>query len=525
MERDVFISYKKDNAGNNFANRLKANLESMGYSVYFNADENGGDVFPEEIRLAIEGCKDFVLIVSQQCLEQLKTNGKIDWVREEILIAKKSDKHIVPILMEGVRMPKDKEDMPECLRFLPDINGLEMPEVYDVSPLDKLVSSFKSKPEKDDVFRDTSNSNPLFKLNSSIAELEEQSDNGSREAMYELACLYYYGFTDSDVKGRNYPKAYKYLKKLTDDCTFKDKYYLEALSMLGEMSYFGLIPRDSQSYEKALVYYGKSKHVSGFSYREFAYMTSRGCGCDFDFENTVNTYREAADNGDTVAIVGLANTYKIYGKFKEAEKMFKKAGAHPEALYELGMLYRNGVLNNPPMPDMEKAAFYFQRAIDTGRCPPAVYHELGRLYFTPCADFPKDFKAAEKYFLTAAEMGERHAQYKLGLMYQYGFVEKDYDKAIFYHTQAAKQGIMFSSYQLSLIYQEEGYINYHKAYLYAKQAADHGVMEAEYILGMLLFWGRGCVADIDCAYEYFEKSAIHGMPQALFMMEKIKKLD
>ena len=39
MDYDIFISYKNDGEGNNFAARLKESLDHSGYSVYFNSHE------------------------------------------------------------------------------------------------------------------------------------------------------------------------------------------------------------------------------------------------------------------------------------------------------------------------------------------------------------------------------------------------------------------------------------------------------------------------------------------------------
>ena len=132
MKKDIFISYKNDNAGNNFAERLKRDLENHKYSVYFNSDEKHSGNFPEKLRTAVEDCKDFILIVSQKCLDQLIENKKIDWIREEILTAKNAGKPIIPIMLDGVKMPSDVEVMPEELRFLPMIDNITMPEKYDI---------------------------------------------------------------------------------------------------------------------------------------------------------------------------------------------------------------------------------------------------------------------------------------------------------------------------------------------------------------------------------------------------------
>lgn len=82
----------------------------------------------------------------------------------------------------------------------------------------------------------------------------------------------------------------------------------------------------------------------------------------------------------------------------------------PAAEYQLGMMYRNGVLSDPPRPDYFRAASYFQHAIESGQCDADACYQLGRLYFTPTGDFPKDFRLA-------AEKGSKEAHSKLDLQF------------------------------------------------------------------------------------------------------------
>lgn len=284
------------------------------------------------------------------------------------------------------------------------------------------------------------------------------------------------------------------------------------------------MPRQPQSYAVALEHHEKAKKVSGFSAREAAYLRSRGCGCEFDYDSIVDYYLNAIEQGDNVAIIGLASFYLSYGKYKEAADLYRRtSNVWPEAEFQLGMLYRNGVLENPPKPDFFKAAFYFQHAISSGRCSAEVYHELGRLYFTPVGDFPKDFKEAEKNFLIAADMGNKEAQYKLGIMYEYGYIKQDIEKAVYYHKLAAEQGVSFSAYHLALLYQNPICKNYHEAFRYAEIAAQKGVMEGEFILGVFLYYGRGCIADENRAYKYLKRAREHGMCAAEIFLDKISE--
>lgn len=92
MKKDIFISYRNDGVGSNFAARITSDLRNSGYSVYFNPDEARSDDFPERLKQAIESCKDFICIVTETYISQLKQNDKICWVRDELLYAKKLEK-------------------------------------------------------------------------------------------------------------------------------------------------------------------------------------------------------------------------------------------------------------------------------------------------------------------------------------------------------------------------------------------------------------------------------------------------
>ncbi len=51
-DKDIFLSYRNDGSGQNFAARLEKDLSDVGYSVYFNPNEMGASDFPERLRRA-----------------------------------------------------------------------------------------------------------------------------------------------------------------------------------------------------------------------------------------------------------------------------------------------------------------------------------------------------------------------------------------------------------------------------------------------------------------------------------------
>ena len=207
--KDIFISYKNDGEGNNFAARLSKDLRDRGFSVYFNPDEQHAGDFPDRLRLAVEECKDFLLIVTRACLEQLINNEDVDWIREEVLTAKKHKKNIIPLLMPNTSMPKDNTIMPDALRFLPNQDAITMPETYDRSPLDQMLSWLVSKGIKDDEYKDAFNLNSNFDVQKKFESIMVESNAGNVRAKYQLALFYYYGITSEDGQSvRDYKKAF-----------------------------------------------------------------------------------------------------------------------------------------------------------------------------------------------------------------------------------------------------------------------------------------------------------------------------
>ena len=134
MKKDIFISYRNDGIGNNFATRLTSDLKQQGYSVYFNPDEAHSGDFPERLEQAIAECKDFICIVTNEYLANLIANEKVCWIREELLAAKENGKNIVPLLVNNAEMPGDASVLPEKLQFFSKIDAFIFPEQYISSP-------------------------------------------------------------------------------------------------------------------------------------------------------------------------------------------------------------------------------------------------------------------------------------------------------------------------------------------------------------------------------------------------------
>lgn len=521
MAKDIFISYRNDGCSNHFAHRLAEDLMELGYSVYFNPNEQHSDSFPDRLKNAVKSCKDFILVLSPGCMERLLRDDDVDWVREELLTAKENGKHILPVLVDGAVMPSRIEEMPEKLRFLPYVDAIKLPDEYKHSPFSSLLGDLLSKQDGKDSYKDTFNSNPDFQVDGVFTQLLSEAKAGSVEAMYELGMMCYYGVTSVQSQSKwDYEQAVFWLRKVSgSDHPLRH----HADNILARMYYNGTVPAEPQSYEKAMEYIERAAPYSDYAKAQKAYHLREGLGCEFDYRKNLEFMKDGIGNGDNMMAMGLANFYIKYGKYAEAMEVYDSIeNLTPDINYRIGMLYRNGVLTDPPKPDFVQAAFYLRNAADENHIMAA--YEYGMLCFRPTGRFRKDFRSAQKYLQIAADGGLGDAQYVLGFMYKSGHVTRDLHKAAEYLEKAMAQGHSFSAMELASVYQQPELQNYQRAYECAQMAADHGIAEGELLLANLLFLGRGCEADVNKAYALYTRAYQHGMHYASVMLERIEKL-
>lgn len=516
LKKDIFISYRNDGIGNNFATRITNDLRNSGYSVYFNPDEARSGDFPERLKQSISECKDFICIVTEDYITQLIANNKICWIREELLCAREFGKNIIPLLINGATMPSDASELPEDVRFFPNIDAYTFPEQYINSPYSLLCGVLLSKNDGKHGFRDVYNSSTLFNSDQSLESILSRAQNGDISAMFDAGIYYYYGISG----GKDERKAALWLKKVSST---ESEYAPIADKFIARMYYAGSMPRENQSYEKSYEYHVKSAQNDLYAAGQVGYMQSIGCGCQYDYEKAEAYFLSVLDTMDNPRKDTVCKFYMEHGEFKKAANIYKEmADTYPNAAYQLGIMYKRGVLTTPFMPDYTKAAMYLQMAFDNGLTTAAL--DLGMLYFNPTGAFKKDFVKAQKYFKIAAKNGNVGAQYLLGYMFYYGHVEKNIRLSIEYFEMAAKQGNVLSASNLALIYQIPEYHNYEKAFKYAKFAADCGDTPSEFVLGTLYLSGRGCEPDEDKAYLCFKHAAENGAPEATIMMKQMDEL-
>ena len=109
---DIFISYRRV-GGAQYARILQLMLIQRGYKVFLDYDELTDGVFSDKIRAAIKEAPVFMLVLSGGSMTRCANEG--DWVRQEITLAVKQQKHIIPVNPDN-SFDGFPEGMPEELK-------------------------------------------------------------------------------------------------------------------------------------------------------------------------------------------------------------------------------------------------------------------------------------------------------------------------------------------------------------------------------------------------------------------------
>ncbi len=156
-------------------------------------------------------------------------------------------------------------------------------------------------------------------------------------------------------------------------------------------------------------------------------MYENGDGVEQDYEEALEWFRKAAEQGDLLAQYSLGDMYEngngVEQDYEEALEWFRKAAEQGLSLaqYSLGLMYENG---NGVEQDYEEAEKWFRKAAEQGLS--LAQYSLGLMYENGDG-VEQDYEEAEKWFRKAAEQGDTDAQnIILALMYDNGnAVEQD----------------------------------------------------------------------------------------------------
>lgn len=182
MQYDIFISYKRKSLPT--ANNLYYRLTTRGYSTFFDLEEMGRDNFNVQLLNYIENAKDVFVILEEGSLDGCRHENweKEDWFCHEIAFALEKKKNIIPILLNGYKMPSE-DFFPDKLKELSLKNAPVFNYSFFEAYLDKLIEKeyLSSKPNLQEkttsVFKFYSNENcQIFKEGKLACSLEGMSD-------------------------------------------------------------------------------------------------------------------------------------------------------------------------------------------------------------------------------------------------------------------------------------------------------------------------------------------------------------
>jgi len=132
-----------------------------------------------------------------------------------------------------------------------------------------------------------------------------------------------------------------------------------------------------------------------------------------------------------------------------------------------------------------------------------------------------DFATALREFRPAAERGDAEAQYRLGVMYEFGRgVAVDKAQAMTLLRKSAAQGNDSAQQELGVIYATGDGVaqDNSQAVAWFRKAANQGDPTAQYNLGLMIAQGSGVPRNDVVAIAWFRKSAAQGYPGAQFKL-------
>ena len=141
---DIFISYRRE-GGDMTAMYIYQELKNRGYNVFYDLEVLRAGKFNDALLANIRTCKDFILILSPRALDRCTDEN--DWVRRELTEALKTNKNIVPVMLNGFTFPEKLPDEIDEIRYR---NGLTSTTEYFKESINRLCDKYLvSKPKKE----------------------------------------------------------------------------------------------------------------------------------------------------------------------------------------------------------------------------------------------------------------------------------------------------------------------------------------------------------------------------------------
>jgi len=145
----IFISYRRDDSAG-YARALYDRLVQQFSTerVFMDVDAiEPGLAFDEAIKRALDQCEVLLVVIGRRWLDkptgrEPRINDPKDFVRLEIAAALSRNIRVIPVLLDGARMPGE-EELPEPLHALARRNALEISNSRFASDTETLITAVR----------------------------------------------------------------------------------------------------------------------------------------------------------------------------------------------------------------------------------------------------------------------------------------------------------------------------------------------------------------------------------------------
>ncbi len=155
MTGQIFISYRRED-GSAWAGRLSDRLSiHFPSKIFMDVDSvDLGDDFVKAIERTVGSCDVLIAVIGKGWLNssdqegQRRLDNPEDFVRIEIATALKRDIRVIPVLVDGVSMPRSR-DLPDDLKALVHRNALQLSHDHFRTDSERLASAVERRTDSE----------------------------------------------------------------------------------------------------------------------------------------------------------------------------------------------------------------------------------------------------------------------------------------------------------------------------------------------------------------------------------------
>ena len=552
MQYDIFISYKRRGTSSATAAYIYDLLTKKGYSVFFDRKEIRQGSFDTQLLTHIENAKDIFVLLEESSLDACfkevdKESYKTDWFCMEIMHALKKNKRIIPLLLDGYKMP-DLKDLPDELKALSKQNAIQL----DVSEINDFYQKYlidqqylESKPRNIFLAEQTGDGVANF-----LFYCDEDCD------IYEFGRLI--GRIDQNIDEEHpyiFPVKYagEHRFKLINNDTCeeqkisitieKDKQLYVPLTWKFSQNLWELTDEiiEKQKDGQTLYLWGKglfegsSKHESDYEWSFRCLKRAAKMWCLDAKKFIINNCETVFGNPKAASIelpwLELAAEYECASAYFFLGKKYHYGIGVEKNIDKSVAYYEKAVKQDEPRACNNLAFFYFygeegvkqnvtrglelyHKSAEMGR--PIAMYNLGKIYCLGENGIEIDKRKGLKYYEMAAESGNINLINELGTVFFYGVngVDADKNKGLEFFEKAAEAGNTDAINNLGGIYfygENNTTVDKKKGLDYYEKAANAGDCYAMANLGYIYYYGRnGINIDTNRGLEFFKKAAEAG---------------